>query len=138
MWKEPIQQYLKPALKELLCSPTWAKMAHYHCLPKNLAIYHCFENMWGSTIFWILDFKKIKFPMVLELEVHGKILKIFFETRVPLKIFWILSSIKNFLTNLKIIFSKNSSFWNSSYKANSSFTNSSFKKVVDPYIFPKQ
>ena len=42
-----------------------------------------------------------------------------------------LSSIKNSMANLKAIFSKNSSFWNSSYTANSNFINSSFKKVVD-------
>ena len=65
----------------------------------------------------------------MELEYHGKILKIFYGTRV---------TIKKFLENLKYIFSKNSSFWNSSFTVDSSFTNSSLKKVVHHYIFPKQ
>ena len=49
--------------------------------------------------------------------------RVFHGTRVP----W-----KNFQNFLEYIFSKNSSFWNSS------FTNSSLKKVIDPYIFSKQ
>ena len=49
-----------------------------------------------------------------------------------------MSSIKSFRTNLKAIFSKSSSLWNSSTMENSSSPNSSTQKVVDPYIFPKQ
>ena len=63
----------------------------------------------------------------IELEYHGKILKIFYGTRVN------SSTIKNFQNFSEYNFSKNSSFWNSSFTANSSF-----KKVIDPYIFPKR
>ena len=49
--------------------------------------------------------------------------QVFHDTRIP----W-----KNFENFLEYIFSKNLSFWNSSFMANLSF-----KKVVDPYIFTK-
>ena len=63
-----------------------AKMAHYHCFPKNLAIYYCFGNMLRSTAFWVLDFKEIKFSMICkfyELEFYqnffGKFESYFFK-----------------------------------------------------------
>ena len=48
------------------------------------------------------------------------------------------SSIKIFSAILNAIFLKNSTLWNLSTIQNSIFPNSSTKKVVDPYIFPKQ
>ena len=65
-------------------------------------------------------------------------------TWVPWKIFEIFlrysssinsSTIKNFQKFSKYIFSKNSSFWNSSFTANSSFTNSSLKSGRFLHIF---
>ena len=82
---------------------------------KYLGIYHFLDTrVWGTWVPW---------------------------TRIPWKNFenflWCSSSIKIFLANLKIIFSKNPSLWNLSIMENSSSSNSSIQKVVDPYIFPK-
>ena len=43
-----------------------AKMAKYHCLPKYISINYYFRNMLKSTTFWVLEFGKLKFSMVLE------------------------------------------------------------------------
>jgi len=48
-------------------------MTKYHCWPKYVTIYHCFEINWRYTTFLELKFLKLEFGTLLEfqeLEFH--------------------------------------------------------------------
>ena len=117
-----------------------SKKKNYCTLKKNIYIYICRtfmnqrtqeESCWpNTTIFENILQSTIVFEICRDLPLieNSSLGKSSFP--------WYSSSmnssfIKNSTANLKAIFSKNSSFWNSSYTINSSFANSNFKKVVD-------